>query len=95
MSDEGLKFWSRLSSFPVLLPTPTAHLSTVLIIGGGVTGLVTAWVRLDRGYHVTKERASYSKEQRLTSQPAGALWEYPPAVCGQRATHRPSRLTNT
>ncbi|KAJ6020252.1 FAD dependent oxidoreductase [Penicillium canescens] len=60
--------------------------STVLIVGGGVTGLVTAWVLLDRGYHVTivsKEWASWTKAQRLTSQIAGALWEYPPAVCGQ------------
>jgi len=59
---------------------------SILIVGGGVTGLVTAWVLLDRGYNVTivaKEWASYGKEQRLTSQIAGALWEYPPAVCGQ------------
>ena len=49
----------------------------VLIIGGGVTGLVTAWVLLDRGYKVaivSKEWASYGKAQRLTSQIAGALW---------------------
>jgi D-amino-acid oxidase len=59
---------------------------SILIVGGGVTGLVTAWVLLDRGYNVTivaKEWASYGKEQRLISQIAGALWEYPPAVCGQ------------
>ena len=58
----------------------------MLVIGGGVTGLVTAWVLLDRGYHVTiaaKEWASFTTEKRLTSQIAGALWEYPPAVCGQ------------
>lgn len=51
-----------------------------------MTGLVTAWVLLDKGYHVTvvaKEWASYGKEQRMTSQIAGALWEFPPAVCGQ------------
>lgn len=84
--DEGLKFWRDLTPFPVPLRTPAAHSSTILIIGGGVTGLVTAWVLLDRGYHVTvlaEEWASYGKEQRLTSQIAGALWEYPPAVCGQ------------
>ena len=55
-------------------------------MGGGVTGLLTAWVLLDRGYHVTivsKEWASFTDQQRLTSQIAGALWEYPPAVCGQ------------
>ncbi|KAG9511513.1 hypothetical protein KCV07_g10123, partial [Aureobasidium melanogenum] len=41
---------------------------------------------LDRGYRVTiisKEWASFGRQQRLTSQIAGALWEYPPAVCGQ------------
>ncbi|KAJ3574371.1 hypothetical protein NPX13_g4386 [Xylaria arbuscula] len=43
-----------------------------------------AWVMLDRGYHVTiVSKAWVSDEQRLTSQIAGALWEYPPAVCGQ------------
>ncbi|KAH9211511.1 nucleotide-binding domain-containing protein [Leptodontidium sp. 2 PMI_412] len=65
---------------------PTQSSSMVLVIGGGVTGLITAWVLLDRGYQVTivsKQWASYDKEQRLTSQIAGALWEYPPAVCGQ------------
>src|SRR5215469_6852109 len=71
-------------SKPQINPTTTSP--NILIIGGGVTGLVTAWVLLDRGYHVTivaKDWASYTKEQRLTSQIAGALWEYPPAVCGQ------------
>ncbi|MCJ1225094.1 hypothetical protein MMC12_001743 [Toensbergia leucococca] len=66
--------------------SPNASSPTVLVVGGGVTGLITAWVLLDRGYHVTivsKEWASYTNEQRLTSQIAGALWEYPPAVCGQ------------
>jgi D-amino-acid oxidase len=57
-----------------------------LIVGGGVTGLVTAWALPDQGYHVSviaKEYASYGTSQRLTPQIAGALWEYPPAVCGQ------------
>lgn len=65
---------------------PTDSSPHILIVGGGVTGLVTAWVLLDQGYHVTivsKEWASYGKSQRLTSQIAGALWEFPPAVCGQ------------
>lgn len=84
--DAGLVFWRDLTPFPVPLRTPVAHSPHILIVGGGVTGLVTAWVLLDKGYHVTvlaKEWASYGKEQRLTSQIAGALWEYPPAVCGQ------------
>jgi glycine/D-amino acid oxidase-like deaminating enzyme len=56
------------------------------VIGSGVIGLVNSWVLLDAGYHVTilaHEYASFNLgKQRLTSQIAGALWEYPPAVCG-------------
>ena len=65
---------------------PTEASSHILIIGGGVTGLVTAWTMLDKGYRVTvvsKEWATFGSAQRLTSQIAGALWEFPPAVCGQ------------
>lgn len=75
-----------LSLDPSPLKAPRSTSPRVLVVGGGVTGLVTSWVLLDRGYHVTivsKEWASYGKGQRLTSQIAGALWEYPPAVCGQ------------
>jgi D-amino-acid oxidase len=80
-------FWGYNFCFlprPQISPTPSSP--RILVIGGGVTGLVTAWVLLDRGYRVTivsKEWASYTEKQRLTSQIAGALWEYPPAVCGQ------------
>ena len=83
---KSLAFWRDLTPFPLPLQTPTRSSPRVLIIGGGVTGLVTAWVLLDKGYHVTivaKEWASYGVKQRLTSQIAGALWEFPPAVCGQ------------
>lgn len=65
-------------------PDETSH--HFLVIGAGVIGLTTAWTLLDAGHHVTiiaKEWASWTKTQRLTSQIAGALWEYPPAVCGQ------------
>ena len=73
-----------LNPNPLHAPTPSSP--TVLVVGGGVTAIITSWVLLDRGYHVTvvsKEWASNTKAQRLTSQIAGALWEYPPAVCGQ------------
>lgn len=83
---EGLVFGRDLSPFPSPLHTPVSTSPHILIVGGGVTGLVTAWTLLDSGYRVTiiaKEWASYGKEQRLTSQIAGALWEFPPAVCGQ------------
>ncbi|MCJ1379621.1 hypothetical protein MMC17_002723, partial [Xylographa soralifera] len=82
----GLVFWRDLTPFPSPLHTPTTSPPRVLIVGAGVTGLITAWVLLDKGYHVTilaKEWASYGKGRRLTSQIAGALWEFPPAVCGQ------------
>ncbi|KAK3318069.1 FAD dependent oxidoreductase [Apodospora peruviana] len=77
---------NHLSFKPEPLNPPTSTAPHVLVIGGGVTGLVTTWVLLDRGYRVTvmsKEWASYGSKQRLTSQIAGALWEFPPAVCGQ------------
>ncbi|KAF8901280.1 FAD dependent oxidoreductase [Mucidula mucida] len=56
----------------------------VLVIGGGVTGFTTAWALLDAGYEVTivAERWADPKN-RITSQIAGALWEWPPAVCGK------------
>ncbi|THH29895.1 hypothetical protein EUX98_g4296 [Antrodiella citrinella] len=56
----------------------------ILVIGGGVTGMTTAWALLDAGYSVTimAERWA-SLDDRITSQIAGALWEYPPAVCGR------------
>ncbi|KAK4445389.1 hypothetical protein QBC34DRAFT_472711 [Podospora aff. communis PSN243] len=59
----------------------------VLVIGGGVSGLMTAWMLLDKGYRVTivaKEwcQLDDKKADRMTSQIAGALWEYPPGGCG-------------
>lgn len=85
-STDALLFWRDLTPFPAPLRIPTSSSPKILIVGGGVIGLVTAWVLLDKGYHVTviaKEWASYGTQQRLTSQIAGALWEFPPAVCGQ------------
>ncbi|KAL1745762.1 hypothetical protein HDZ31DRAFT_81734 [Schizophyllum fasciatum] len=58
----------------------------ILIIGGGIVGLSTAWTLLDSGFKVTvlaKEFATLDgSHPRITSQIAGALWEFPPAVCG-------------
>lgn len=52
-----------------------------------MTGLVTAWALLDKGYRVTIVSKAWanlgSNNDRLTAQIAGALWEFPPAVCGQ------------
>ncbi|KAH9922742.1 uncharacterized protein B0H18DRAFT_1120744 [Fomitopsis serialis] len=56
----------------------------ILIIGGGVTGLTTAWALLDAGYQVTVVSDRWANpKNRITSQIAGALWERPPAVCGR------------
>ncbi|MCJ1473670.1 hypothetical protein MMC13_002321 [Lambiella insularis] len=82
----SLAFWRDLTPFPSPLQTPTTSSPRVLVVGAGVTGLITAWVLLDKGYHVTilaKDWASYGSGKRLASQIAGALWEFPPAVCGQ------------
>ncbi|KAH9922755.1 uncharacterized protein B0H18DRAFT_1105507 [Fomitopsis serialis] len=50
----------------------------ILIIGGG-----TAWALLDAGYgHRCLDRWANPKN-RITSQIAGALREWPPAVCGR------------
>ncbi|KDQ55078.1 hypothetical protein JAAARDRAFT_208830 [Jaapia argillacea MUCL 33604] len=66
----------------------------VLIVGGGVTGMTTAWALLDAGYDVTIISSKWaSLEDRITSQIAGALWEWPPAVCGQHTN--PISLENS
>ncbi|KAK1223404.1 hypothetical protein PQX77_013721 [Marasmius sp. AFHP31] len=81
-----IMLWRDITPLSTPLNKPTEKSHHVLVVGGGVIGLTTAWSLLDQGYKVTilsKEWASYGKEQRIASQIAGALWEYPPAVCGQ------------
>ncbi|KAF8186526.1 nucleotide-binding domain-containing protein [Mycena galopus ATCC 62051] len=79
-----LTLWKDISPLGRPLREPSTNSPHILIIGGGVTGLTTAWVLLDRGYRVTVLSAEWvNSKRRLTSQIAGALWEYPPAVCGQ------------
>ena len=53
----------------------------VLVIGAGVTGLTTALCARRRGYKVTVVADRFAPD--ITSVIAGALWEWPPAVCGQ------------
>lgn len=56
------------------LPTPT---SRVLIIGGSVTGLTTAWSLLDAGYAVTIVSDQWAPAlPRITAQVAGALFVF-------------------
>lgn len=98
LSTSNLTFWKDLSPLSNRLRAPTSDAPSVLIVGGGVTGLTTAWVLLDKGYNVTivsKEWASYGKSQRLTSQIAGALWEFPPAVCGQHTDEKSLELSKS
>ncbi|KAI0428773.1 nucleotide-binding domain-containing protein [Xylaria sp. FL1042] len=79
-----LTFGRDISPLKQPLRQPSSKSPHILVIGGGVIGLVSSWVLLDRGYHVTILSKSWaSDEERLTSQIAGALWEFPPAVCGQ------------
>ncbi|KAL8777331.1 MAG: hypothetical protein Q9213_007911 [Squamulea squamosa] len=81
----SIAYGVNYNPYPTPQIRPSIYSPHILIIGGGVTGLTTAWILLDRGYRVTvvsKEWCSYTDKQRLTSQIAGALWEYPPAVCG-------------
>lgn len=52
----------------------------VLVIGAGVVGLTTAVAARRAGYRVTLVAESFAPH--ITSVIAGALWEWPPAVCG-------------
>jgi D-amino-acid oxidase len=52
----------------------------VLVIGAGVSGLTTAYCLRQEGAAVTVLADRFAP--RVTSVVAGALWEWPPAVCG-------------
>ena len=48
---------------------------------------MVAWMLLDRGHRVTIFADDWAwtknfKKSRMTSQIAGALWEFPPGACG-------------
>lgn len=83
------------SALPAPLKVPTSSSPKVLVIGAGVSSLVSSWMLLDRGFKVTivaKEIASFGKAQRLTSQIGGALWEFPSAPCEPRIS--PQNIEN-
>ncbi|KAJ3544712.1 hypothetical protein NM688_g5711 [Phlebia brevispora] len=81
LAEEGGVLVLREGPSPIPAKEPQ---SRILIIGGGVTGLTNAWAFLDAGYAVTVVSDQWaSLENRITSQIAGALWEWPPAVCGR------------
>ncbi|RYF42858.1 MAG: FAD-binding oxidoreductase, partial [Cytophagaceae bacterium] len=85
-SKPTLHLHHSLTAHATPLRPPSLTSAHILIVGGGISGPANAWTLLDHSYRVTilsAEWASYSTSQRLTSQIAGALWEYLPAVCGQ------------
>src|SRR5262249_39539831 len=58
----------------------------VLVVGAGVIGLPTASCLHENGYDVTVVADRFAPD--LTSVVAGALWEWPPAVCGRHGDPR-------
>ncbi len=52
----------------------------ILVIGAGVSGLTTALALRRAGYRVSVVAEKFGSQ--LVSVVAGALWEWPPAVCG-------------
>ena len=52
----------------------------MLVLGAGVSGLTSALGLRRRGFEVTVVAQAFAP--RVTSVVAGALWEWPPAVCG-------------
>lgn len=52
----------------------------ILVVGAGVNGLTTALCLRRKGFEVTIVAEKFAPH--ITSVVAGALWEWPPAVCG-------------
>ncbi|GAD99816.1 D-amino acid oxidase [Paecilomyces variotii No. 5] len=84
----------RLSIADKPLQEATGDSKHILIIGGGVSGLLVAWMLLDKGMRVTILAREWAwtkdfKGSRITSQIAGALWEMPPGGCGVQELEEP------
>ena len=58
----------------------------ILVIGAGVSGLTTAISLREAGYDVVIVAEKFAPG--LASNVAGALWEWPPAACGEHSTPR-------
>jgi D-amino-acid oxidase len=85
-----------LSTDSTPLLKPTKESKHILILGGGVSGLLIAWMLLDEGYRVTiiADDWAWTKDfekSRMTSQVAGALWEFPPGGCGLTEIESPGK----
>ncbi len=65
--------------------TPITN-ANILVIGAGVSGLTTAICLRYAGFKVTVVADNFAPD--LTSIVAGALWEWPPAVCGHHGAPR-------
>lgn len=55
--------------------------ATAVVLGAGVSGLTTAVSLARHGWQVTVAAAGFGRE--TVSTVAGALWEWPPSVCGR------------
>ncbi len=66
--------------------TMRRHPRRVLVIGAGVTGLTTALCARHRGYDVTVVADRFAPF--ITSNAAGALWQWPQGVSDQQALRR-------
>ena len=53
---------------------------SVLVVGAGVSGLTTALCLRRAGFDVSVVAEKFAPD--IVSVVAGALWEWPPAVCG-------------
>lgn len=60
--------------------TSTVKDARVLVIGAGVSGLTTALCLRQKGFDVVVVAEKFAPH--IVSVVAGALWEWPPAVCG-------------
>jgi D-amino-acid oxidase len=82
---------SNSNSDNTTTPKKTSPAHPTLVLGAGVAGLTTALVLARRGHkvHVVAERFSAP----ITSFVAGALWEWPPAICGHH--HNPQSLARS
>lgn len=75
-----------MSASPSAGAAATPRGPRVLVVGAGVVGLTTALCLHESGYEVTVVADRFAPD--LTSVVAGALWEWPPAVCGRHGDPR-------
>ncbi|MCH9728504.1 MAG: FAD-binding oxidoreductase [Actinomycetia bacterium] len=60
---------------------PGAQRQGVVVLGAGISGLTTALVFARRGWRVTVLADGFGAD--TVSTVAGAVWEFPPSVCGR------------